>query len=59
MISSKAATSVKASDENKAIRFFFTIDCPVSMNMWGLPASFLDELGRAFRSFYHLLRREI
>lgn len=27
------------------------IDCPVSMNMWGLPAAFLDELEKGFPEF--------
>lgn len=46
----RVGDGLKASDE-QGNPVSLTIDCPVSMNMWGLPASFLDELEKGFPEF--------
>ena len=51
----KAGNQLKASDE-QGNPVSLTIDCPVSMNMWGLPASFLDELEKGFPEFLSSLK---
>lgn len=51
----KAGDQLKASDE-QGNPVSLTIDCPVSMNMWGLPASFLDELQKGFPEFLSSLK---
>ncbi len=51
----KAGDQLKASDE-QGNPVSLTIDCPVSMNMWGLPASFLDELEKGFPEFLSSLK---
>ena len=51
----KAGDQLKASDE-QGNPVSLTIDCPVSMNMWGLPASFLDELEKGFSEFLSSLK---
>lgn len=47
--------SLKASDE-QGNPVSLDIGCHVSMNMWGLPASFLDELERGFPEFLSGIR---
>ena len=46
---------LKASDE-QGNPVSVAIDCPVSMNMWGLPVSFLDELEKGFPEFLSNIR---